>query len=509
MRCRKTRHGNATQELERTSENLRTRSLKGVLWTSCESFGVAALSLGVFALMAHVLKAADFGVVALAGVFVYSFSLIIGSSFSDALVQRADLDPEHTDAAFWSTLLTALILTGLSHAGAGTAARLLHEPRLADVLPWLSLVMPLSAIGAVPTALFRRALRFRTVAIWSIAGRVAGAIVGVGMALSGFGVWSLVGQQITGVLVAGLGTAAASPWRPRFRFSFGRFRELWKFGFHVSASHTVNGMSEQAVNLLVGSLFGAGVLGYFSVAWRMMQLVCSLTGSAVYHVGFSAFSRLQEDRAAAARAMLQATRLSCLFGFPVAAAIALLAGPIIVLLFGHKWDESVPLLSILGIEIMPSFYAMFFAASYRAMGHPGWVLGLAVLYGGSGVAAILLLAPLGVWAVAAAWVGRSFLLLPVPMLLLRRILGVSMADVLAPAVMPAFATAAMSAALAGLIWSVGDSIGHVELLLAGIATGVATYVVAIGLLSPELLRTAASTVKVMVAPSRAPEGEAV
>lgn len=493
----------------RISDTLRARSLKGVLWTSFEGISVAALSLGGFAVMAHILQARDFGVIALAGVFVYSFNLIVGSSFSDALVQRAELNPQHTNAAFWSTLVMALVLTNLCSAGASTAAQLLHEPRLADVLPWLAWIMPLGAISAVQTALFRRELRFRVVAIWSTAGRVTGAVVGIGMAVAGFGVWSLVGQQIAGVLVTSVGIASVSAWRPRFQFSFRCFHELWKFGFHVSASHTVNGMSEQAVNLLVGSMFGSVVLGYFSIAWRMMQLVCSLTGNAVYHVGFSAFSRLKEDRAATARAIMQATRLSCLFGFPVGAGIALLAAPIIALLFGHKWENSAPLLALLAIEIIPTFYAMFFSACFRAMGHPGWALGLALLYAMSGIAAILLLAPLGIWAVAGAWIVRSFILMPVPISLLQRVLSLSMVDVLAPAVMPAIATAVMSAVVGGFVWMVGDGIGSASLLLTAVPIGIGSYVAAIAMLSPDLLQTAIRTIKIMGAPSRIADGGAL
>lgn len=489
----------------RTSESLKSRSLKGLLWTSCESFGVAALSLAVFAVMAHILRPADFGVFALAGVFIFSFNLIAGSSFSDALVQRKDLMPDHADVAFWSTLGMALAFTGLCYAGAAPAARLFNEPRLANLLPWLAWIMPLSAIGSVQTALFRRSLRFRTVAAGSAAGRAIGAAIGVCMALSGFGVWSLVGQQIAGAATTGIAMAVASAWRPHFRFSFARFRELWGFGFHVSASHTINGLSEQSVKLLVGSLFGAAVLGYFSIAWRMIQLVSSLTGNAVYHVAFAAFSRLQENRAATAQATLQATRLSCLFGFPVGAGIALLSGPIIFLLFGHNWDKCVPLLTLLAIGIIPSFYAMFFSACYRAMGRPGWALALSLLYAVSGIAAILLLAPLGISMVAVAWVGRSFLLLPVPLLLLRRILGIPMTSLLAPILPPAAATTIMTAAVGALVWSIGNSIGNAEIVLAAALVGALTYVAAIALLSPDLARVATRTVTIMVAPSRIPQ----
>src|SRR5690606_39071871 len=119
------------------------------------------------------------------------------------------------------------------------------------------------------------------------------------------------------------------------------------FGFFVSAGQVVGGLGEQAVNLLVGGMLGSTVLGYFTIAWRMAQLLRTLVGSAVYHVGLSAFARLQEDRELVARAMLKATSLGCLFGFPIAAGMAVLADPLVTATFGPAWQASVPLLAIL------------------------------------------------------------------------------------------------------------------------------------------------------------------
>lgn len=487
---------------------LKTLSIKGLAWAMSESFGVAALSLGVFILLARILEPEHFGVVALAGVFIYSFNLILAHSFADAIVQRATLTPEHLDVAFWTTLAASLMLTAVCYAGAGYAAAWFHEPVLEDVLPWLAWVMPLNAIGVVQMALLRRELQFRTVAIRTLAGRIAGAAVGIGMALSGFGVWSLVGQQLAGTAAAGLAMVIISPWRPRLTFSIPRLRELWSFGFHVSASQTVHAVAEQSVNLLVGSLFGSTMLGYFNVAWRVVGLIRSLIGRAVYHVGFSTFSRLQDDRAAVARAALQATRLACLFGFPAGAGISLLAGPLVLVLFGEKWETSVPLLAILAIEMIPAFYTIFSAACYRALGRPGWALVLAVLYFVTGVAAIALLAPLGIQVVALTWVARAFLLLPAPVLMLQRILRVSLADVLAPTVVPAAATAVMSAAVGALVWGIGGSVGPVGMILAAVPVGTLTYAAAVALLSPDLTRIAVNTARIMVSPSRAPEAEA-
>src|SRR3546814_8798630 len=100
----------------------------------------------------------------------------------------------------------------------------------------------------------------------------------------------------------------------------------------------------------------------------MVQLVRSLLSSAVYHVGLSAFARLQNDLPALARAYVQATRISCLVGFPIGIGMALLGPLLIRALFGSKWDESTVLLAVLALEFLPAGYCMFVSALYRSVG---------------------------------------------------------------------------------------------------------------------------------------------
>lgn len=482
---------------------LKTLSIKALVWSASENLGIALLSFGVFALMARMLEPEHFGIVALAGVFILTFNLVVGHSFADAIVQRAEIEQEHLDTAFWTNLAIALALTGLCHLAAPAAARWFGEPALADVLPWLSWVMPLNAIGIVQTALFRRELRFRSIALRSLAGRTAGAAAGVGMALGGLGVWSLVGQQLAGFAITGLAMCLASPWRPRLRFSLSHLRDLWSFGFHVSASQLIAGVGEQAMNLLVGTFYGSVALGYFNIAWRITQLMRSLIASSVYHVGFSAFARLQDDRAAAGRAFLQATRMSCLLGFPIGIGMAVLAEPLVHVLFGAKWSDSAMLLAILAFQMFPAFYAMFFTACYRALGKASWTLVLSALYIVLGVAIVLACTPLGIAAMAAGWVVKSILLLPVQLVLLRRLLGIGIRPLVSPIGSPLVSALAMGAALLGLNLGLGDRLGDLAFLAVAVPIGAAVYLAAAFAISPDLIRVAGRTARLMAAPQRA------
>src|SRR5690606_37724554 len=126
-------------------------------------------------------------------------------------------------------------------------------------------------------------------------------------------------------------------------------------GAHVSASQVVSTAGEQAITMLVGVLFGSTLLGYFTVAWRMVQLVKALIAGTVYHVAFSAFARLQNDRQGVTAALLNATQISCLIGFPIGIGMAAVASPAIAAVFGERWLASADIFAILALEMIPAF----------------------------------------------------------------------------------------------------------------------------------------------------------
>src|SRR5690606_21950423 len=159
----------------------------------------------------------------------------------DALIQRTEIDRDDMTTAFWSTLLIGAAFAAACLAGSEVLASAFREPEVGDVLRWLAPVIPITALGVVPGALMRRDMRFRELTLCNIAGRGTGAVVGVSMALSGHGLWSLVGQQIAGSIIGSLAVVLSCGWRPNISFSLARARSLGAFGIHVSLSQVVSG----------------------------------------------------------------------------------------------------------------------------------------------------------------------------------------------------------------------------------------------------------------------------
>ncbi|HEX5578717.1 MAG TPA: oligosaccharide flippase family protein, partial [Candidatus Limnocylindria bacterium] len=212
-------HGNA-------QPGLRRQVARGLTWTIVNTWGEQALNLVVFIVLARLLTPVDFGLVALAAVFVAFAQLFVDQGLGDALVQRRELTGIHIDTAFWVAMATGALLTIAGIVLAYPIGALLGEPDLVPILQALSLTFVFVAMSSIQMALLRRALAFRSLAIRAIVAAFVGGVVGIALALAGAGAWALVGQQLAAAIASVVALWRGSPWRPSFGVSGPHFREL-------------------------------------------------------------------------------------------------------------------------------------------------------------------------------------------------------------------------------------------------------------------------------------------
>ena len=187
---------------------------------------------------------------------------------------------------------------------AGPLASLYGEPRLAPVLRWYSLAPLLASMSVVQTALARRELRNRTLALRQTAGSLVGGLVGVGMAFAGMGVFALVGQGLATQAVAAVILWKIADWRPRFAFSRRHLMDLFGFSINVLATDIMFIIGGHADRLLLGYFLGAAEVGYYSVAQRLIQSPRT-SWVTTYGIVLPLFSRIKNDKARVARGFEQ------------------------------------------------------------------------------------------------------------------------------------------------------------------------------------------------------------
>lgn len=455
--------------------DLRRKSVRGSVW----SLGNAALrrliNFAVFPVLARLLVPEDFGIIAYAGVVLAVSEVFVDQGLGVAITQRDDLERRHIDAAFWMNMVAGLAIAGSIFAAAGWLTDSLNAPGLGPILRALSIVLVLRAGSVVQTALLRRDFRFKAITGASVTAAALGGVVGVGAAIGGWGVWSLVAQQITQAGIELVLISARCPWAPRLSFDFVAAKELLSFSAHVLGASLLNVVSRRFDDFLIGYVLGAEALGYYSMAYRVLQLGIQFLVSPTNRVALSTFSRLQGDRERLKEAFLTAVRLSATLAAPAFFGLAVLSRDFVGVVLGPGWQPTVQVLQLLALAGVRFSLNYYDSSVHFALRRPDIRMKLLMMHTTANVIAFLIAVQYGIVAVAAAFVLRTYVLSPVDLTVLTRLLPMRIGEYLGQLVTPLACSAIMSVTLIG----VEATLSGWEGLVAGIVVGVITYAIAL------------------------------
>lgn len=468
--------------------NLRQKAVKGVVWVATQNLGSQAISFIVFLLLARLLEPKVFGLLALASVFFAFMQVFLDQGFAEAIVQRHELDSEHLDTAFWTNLGIGVLLTVLGVAAAGSVANLFNQPQLVPIIRWLSLSFLFGAFSSVQQAILSRRLAFKDLALRSLIAALAGGVVGVSAAFQGFGVWSLVSQQLVNGLVGVVVLWRASDWRPGLNISTKHFKELFTFGISVMGTNMLNFFNRRADDFLIGYFLGPVALGYYAVAYRVLLVVSQLLIGTMNSLSMPIFSRLQKEPERLRQALYKAINLTSLGALPVFFGLSTLAPEIVVLVFGEQWTPSIPVMQVL--FMMGLLYSGFYfnGPLIMALGKPSWNFWLNFLQAVGNVIAFAIAVRWGIVAVAAAYVIYGYLMSPAPLWVLRRLLHIELKVYLRQFTVPLLGSLVMVISIYAVKHLLENVIGSYALLAVCIGVGALVYALIILLIAPTLFR---------------------
>ncbi len=478
----------------RDKRGLQKRVARGLMWTLLDTWGSQFLALVIFALLARLLQPVDFGLVALAAVFVALGQLLVDQGLGDAVIQRRSLTRQQLNTAFWAALLTGSLLCVGSILVAPFIARLLGDDRLGPIIQVLSLIFIMAAFSSIQMAILRREMNFRGLALRKLAAIGAGGLVGVTLAVLNFGPWALVGQQMVNAIVSVLMLWAASPWRPRLSFSTQDFRSLFGFGVNVLFGDLLGFLSRNTDNLLIGVFLGPVPLGFYAVAYRILDTSQVLLVASARRLVFPTLSRLQHNVDRLRRAYLRIARMTAAVTLPGYIGLALVAHEAIVAIFGQSWERSATAAAILFTIGPPLSLQSFSGAVWNAVGQPSVTLRFRLISTITNVVGFLIAVFVfaDIVAVAAAYALRSYLLLPLNMYWMRRYAGVPIREHLLQWRAVALATLVMAGAVLGTKLLVGGQFDVAALLVVEVAVGIAAYGTALWLVDRSLTKELAA-----------------
>lgn len=442
----------------------------------------------VYAALARLVGPEWFGLLALGVVYVSFVEIFVTQGFGTALIQRRDLEDGHLDAAFWITMTMAgaLMLTTLLLAD--WVASIFREPRLASILRWLSLSLLLAGLSAVPRAVLTREMKFRPLAARSLLATLTGGIIGLAMAWQGFGVWSLVAQQLSSAAVTTAVLWWATTWRPSFPPSRHHIRDLYGFATTITGENLLWFATNRTDQTVIALGFGAAALGPYALANRCVQLTMDAVATPVQVVALPAFSRIQAERDRVHSAFYRLTETLAAVALPTFCGIAVLAPTLVPVLFGPRWTASVSLLRALAVSGILYIPVSFVHPLTLALGKPRIALILSVCQTLLTIGLCLLAMRWSPLAVAGAVACSMAIGLTVGLTVCRRLTGISILMLGSCLWAPALASTIMSTAVLGFQHFARERLGDLLTVAGGVVLGASIYGVGIAVLRPELVR---------------------
>lgn len=339
------------------------------------SFGLGkVINLVTVSILAHLLTPELFGVIALATLAIDYLSILNDFGLGAALVQRRENIDEASNLAFTFNLLIAISLTSIVILTAPYVAIFFHEPSLTPILRALGLGFIINALGSIHKARLQRDLRFGKKLIPELGNTLAKGGISISLAIMGFGAWSLVLGQLAGMSISAFLLWIVVPWRPRLLFKSNITKQLFSYGFSIMGVGAYTTLADSFDYLLIGRLFDTAALGIYTLAYRLPDLLIINTLSVLAAVFFPAFSSIQNQQDVLRKSFLSAARYVQLLVTPLCLGIFVAADPIIRVIFGEQWLQSIPIMQVLSLYALVLSIGFHVGDIYKAVGRPDILL---------------------------------------------------------------------------------------------------------------------------------------
>lgn len=334
--------------MENISE-LKTKGLKSSAWNFLNLIVNQVRNFIVTLVLARLLTPADFGLVSMAMVLNAILDFFVDFGFSSAIIRKNKIDESETSTVFWFNLIIGSACTILVFFSAPAFSWFYEMPQLEDVVHITSWSFLISSFGTLQTALFQRALNFRAPFIARLISGITSGILGIVLALCGFGVWALVFSNLTGWILYSVFIWLMSSWRPMLVFQPRKVADMISFGWKMTLSTLVNRIFRQMDSLIIGKLYSAASLGLFNRAQSLNNLVIDYSFSSIRSVMLPSLSKLQDDNEALKYSVLKLLHVISFLTFLFSGLMYICADDLILLLYGPQWIGTIEIFQILGL----------------------------------------------------------------------------------------------------------------------------------------------------------------
>lgn len=329
--------------------SLKSKTLHALFWSFFERTAQQSIQFAISVVLARLLLPEQYGLIAMLLIFLAVSQSFLDSGFGSALIQKQDATHLDICSIFYFNIIVGSVATALLCFCAPWIASFYNEPQLTSLARFMSLNILVNSFGLIQTTLLDKQINFKTQAKVSLVTLCLSGPIGIFLAYSGFGVWSLAIQQVCNGLFRTILLWFYCAWRPSLIFSIVSLRTMFAFGSRLLASGLLDRIFTNIYSVVIGRLFSAVTLGFYTRAQSLQQLPADLLSDIIGRVTFPMFSVMQSDVVRLKQWLKKSLSMLAFISFPIFIGLAVVAKSLILTLLTEKWLPCAPYLQLLSL----------------------------------------------------------------------------------------------------------------------------------------------------------------
>ncbi len=327
--------------------SLKNKTISGIFWSAIDSFSGQGITFIVGIILARLLTPQEFGLIGMLTIFISISEAFINSGFSQALIRKKDCTEVDYSTVFYFNLTAGVALFLILFIAAPMIASFFNEPQLKPLVKVLSLSLIISSFTVIQRTTLTKRIDFKLQTKISVIAALGSGGIGIGMAYTGFGVWSLVFQTLSKQSINSLLLWLWNRWRPMLTFSIESFKELFSFGSRLLASGLIDTIYRNIYYLVIGKYFSAQELGYFTRAQMFKDLPSKNLNSVMSRVTYPVLAQIQDNPAKLKAGYKKMIKSIMYISMTLMAGLAATAEPLVITLIGDEWKPAIIYLQLL------------------------------------------------------------------------------------------------------------------------------------------------------------------
>lgn len=409
------------------NSTLKTKTVSSLFWSFLDKFGQQLIYLVSSIVLMNMVAPREYGLVGALTIFVAFSSLLIDSGFGRAILNRKNVsETEYSTVFFFNTGLS-LLLYLLLFFTSPFLARIFHEPRIEPVSKVLFLSFVFTAPGIIQQTLLLKKADFKGLTKINLASTLIAVAIAIGMAIKGYGVWSLVAQTVIYGFFRTVFLWVYIGWRPIARFSVRVLRSLLGLSNKLLLSGLIGAVFNNIYPSIIAFFYPHAMdqVGYYSQANKYQDVPFGILSNTFRSVAMSILSEINQQTERLKRVVSKMMKSLAFLAFPIGLYMILAAKPGFALLFGSKWDAAVPYFKVLCLGGMISPFTFILNELFIAREKAGYFLGVEIVKRIILVLLIFLFLRQGIMGLAISWVIYMVITLFISLILSQKLIGYS------------------------------------------------------------------------------------